>query len=314
MLPLAAAVATLGLLLPSPLEGATGPLAWLGRAAVDQPLLLGIGLYLVFAAVASYWRRRARPEVAVGSGAGSRGFVAAAVALVALSFLVRAAVVEVHRVVGASMAPTLNHGDRIIVDKLAYGLRVPFTGRVLGARRPGRGDVVVFAPGEDARVKRVLGLPGDVIGVRDGAPTINGWTVPSCDAGSFLVVSNGTAARTRLVVEVLEGRAYLALRAPSDGRSVESSRVPAGTVFVLGDDRPSSDDSRGGLGAVPFDALEGRVTRLAFPSARDGRLELSHPFTRLGPVLREGHVDVSKLQARIAECLAHPPASSTPPK
>lgn len=317
VLPLAAAVATLAWLPPSSLEGAMGPLAWLGRASVEEPLLLGIGLYLLFAAVARHWLPRARLEAESGGGAGSRVFVAGAVALVALVWLVRASVVEVHRVVGASMAPTLNTGDRLIVDKRAYGLRVPFSGRVLGARPPSRGDVVVFAAagggGPDARVKRVIGLPGDVVAFDDEmGPTINGWTVPSCDVGPFLLVSNGTPLRARLVVEVLEGRSYLALRSPQEAPRAPF-RVPSGKVFVLGDDRPSSDDSRGVLGAVALDALRGRVRRLAFAAARDGRLDLLRPFTLLGPVLRAGHVDVSKLEARIAACLAHPPATSTPP-
>lgn len=316
VLPFVATLATLVLLVPSRLEGGGGLRAWFARVGADQPLLLGIGLFVTFLAVTRYWLRRAAPD-AQRAGT-SRSFVVVAVGLIAVAWLVRARVAEIHRVEGASMAPTLNQGDRLVVNKLAYGLRVPLVGRVVGARKPARGDVVVFsaadAGGPDARVKRVLGVPGDVIDYRDGVPFINGWPVPSCDAGVFLAVSNGTALRARLVVEVLEGRAYLALRAPSDTAHVEAFRVPPGKVFVLGDDRGASYDSRGALGAVPLESLHGRVTRLAFASARDGRLDLLLPFTRLGPALRAGDVDVSYLEARIAACLEHPPASSTPPQ
>ena len=123
---------------------------------------------------------------------GPRGAVArrrviwglAAIAVAA--FFVRASVVATFRIVGPSMLPTLEIGDRVLVNKLAYGVAPPFSGRRVRARLPKRGDLVVFhangltgAGGPSSVVKRVIGLPGDEIAYVNDSLQINGWRVPT---------------------------------------------------------------------------------------------------------------------------------------
>ncbi len=192
---LAATVVTLRFLVPSGFQaGASGIWPWLARAVERDPLLVGLVLFILFATVAGYWWRQL-----VTSDDGPRAdvpFGRATVAIIALGAVVfgtRARLVEIAPVTGPSMEPTLNPGDRLVVNKLAYGLRLPLSRRSLQAKPPRRGDLIVFpnpdrggGPGEPASiVKRVIGLPGDEVAFVDGSPVINGWVVPSCDVGSF---------------------------------------------------------------------------------------------------------------------------------
>lgn len=324
--------------------GATRVLALLARAEDEHPLILAIALFLWSSEAAKYWLRRLRARFGARAPATPRPFVQATLpgrgtppapghlkfaaglaALAMVALVARAKVAEVYRVVSPSMVPTLNVGDRLLVNKLAYGLRLPFSKRVLRSRPPRRGDLIVFPSegrdgsnaGPKALVKRVIGLPGDEIAFASGSPIINGWVVPSCDAGPFLSAAGNSIVRGRLAVEILDDRAYLTLRAPLDETRFARFKVPPGELFVLGDSRGVSSDSRtwngGRGGGVRIDSVEGRVSRLAIASLQDGRLDLRHPFAGLRPTLRETNVAVAQLERRIAACLAHPPRSSWPP-
>jgi signal peptidase I len=344
LLPAVATFGALRFLIPSRMDaGSTGLFALLARADDEHPLLLAIALFLLLSEVAKYWLRRLRarsgglpttPRPVVEAALTGRGalpargnprFLAWLAALATIAFLARVNVAEIYRVVSPSMVPTLNVGDRLLVNKLAYGLRLPFSKRVLRARPPRRGDLIVFPnQGRDrgsarpsSLVKRVIGLPGDEIAFAGGSPIINGWVVPSCDAGAFLSAAGTSIIRGRLAVEMLDDRAYLTLRTPLDETRFARFKVPPDELFVLGDSRAVSSDSRswngGRGGGVPIDSVEGRVSRLAIARLQDGRLDLRHPFAGLRPNLRETNLDVDQLEHRIAACLAHPPRSSRPP-
>lgn len=97
--------------------------------------------------------------------------------VLAIVLVLRSFIVEPFQIPSASMVPTLEVGDFILVNKFAYGLRLPVVGtKVLDVGEPQRGDVMVFFPPDDKRyfIKRVIGLPGDRIEVRDKQLTING--------------------------------------------------------------------------------------------------------------------------------------------
>ncbi len=165
-----------------------------------------------------------------------------------LFLVVRAFFVEAYRIPSGSMEGTLLVGDFLLVDKLVYGAEVPFTGRHLPAvRRPSYGDVVVFQYPEDLSknfVKRLVGLPGDTIGMRKGVLIRNGraqveryvtHTEPNSDPGG----EEFDWQREFLVSRGAAGSSYHASR-DNWGPLV----VPARHYFMLGDNRDNSLDSR----------------------------------------------------------------------
>jgi signal peptidase I len=186
----------------------------------------------------------------------------------------RSVVIEPFRIPTDSMLPTLRPGDRLFVNKLLYGARLPWTHwRLPALRPPQRGDVVVFradALEERERmfpspwlVKRIVGLPGDRVGVRDGALWINGERAPQWPTGEVWLDGAGTPlAGAR---EALGGHEHAVLDDPGRVAAPFDGVVPAGHYFVLGDNRDHSSDSRS-FGAVDFDAIVGPVAFLYWSS------------------------------------------------
>jgi signal peptidase I len=251
-------------------------------------------------------------------------FSLALVAVALLAFVSRSSIVSTFRVVGPSMLPTLEIGDRVLVDRLAYGVKVPFTQRAFRPRAPQRGDLVVFrangqtdADGPQSIVKRVVGVPGDRVQFQQGSILINDWPVPACDAGPYVAVTGRLTVRGRLVVEYLGDRTYLTIRKPVE-LPFAGYTVRPGEVFVMGDDRGLSSDSRAwseghGTG-VPVDALEGAVRRVLFGARPDGRLDLSRVLAPpLDLRVRMPGVDTTLTDARIKNCLGRRPKVTTPP-
>ena len=177
------------------------------------------------------------------------------VVALALAIVLKTFVVQAFFIPSGSMEPTLDPGDRVLVQKVVYG--------------PDRGDVVVFAdpkgrPGPDRGIvggfvhwlstalgierpehedfiKRVIGLPGETIELRDGKLFVDGIQIPE---------------------PYLEGAA--------DTRDYGPERVPSDALFVLGDNRLNSNDSRFGLGFVPIDKIVGRAFVIVWPPSRVG--------------------------------------------
>lgn len=180
--------------------------------------------------------------------------------------ILRSFVAEPFRIPSNSMMPTLLTGDFILVNKFAYGLRLPVTNdKFVSIGEPERGDVVVFRPPHLPHqdwIKRVIGLPGDTIAYRDNQVFINGEAMPYTSAGIYEGRGNGTEMTgAELLTEGLPGREHQVLertgmpfRDPGEGEWT----VPQGQYFVMGDNRDNSEDSRY-WGFVPDGSLRGRA-------------------------------------------------------
>jgi signal peptidase I len=177
----------------------------------------------------------------------------------------RSALADWNDVPTGSMKPTIEEGDRVVVNKLAYDLKVPFTLiEITKWSDPKRGDIVVlFSPADGVRlVKRVIGLPGDKIELRDNQLFVNGNPAPLKQAGQRDDEEQGTSL---ILEETLNGKTHEVLFAPQIPamRSYGPVVVPPGSYFVMGDNRDNSQDSRY-IGVIERRRIVGKAMAVAF--------------------------------------------------
>jgi signal peptidase I len=174
--------------------------------------------------------------------------------------------VRVYRVKGSSDLPTFRPGDRVVVTRWAFDLRIPYTRIVLISHsRPRRGDVVLYEP-PDAPYpvfKRVVGCPGDRIAVRGSRLEINGVGLQYEPVNAAELRGPGlpTAPGATIAVEIGNGPAHRIIDDPARDHSFGPVEIPQGHYFMLGDNRANSRDSRH-YGPIPRSALLGRVFRI----------------------------------------------------
>lgn len=185
------------------------------------------------------------------------------IVLIVTSF--RSAIADWNDVPTGSMKPTILEGDRIVVNKLAYDLTIPYTRfRLARWASPEQGDIVVLRSPDDGTrlVKRVIGTPGDTIALVANRLVVNGEPVPYLPRR---VAEPGLAARPSLVVvESLPQVRHEVLVSPAGSLAQHFGpiQIPDGHYFVMGDNRDRSLDSRH-FGMVPADAIIGRATAVA---------------------------------------------------
>jgi signal peptidase I len=207
------------------------------------------------------------------------------------------------------------------VNKLTYGFRWSRTAPARRGRAPRRGDVIAFRnptkEGPDTLVKRVVGLPGDRIGMAGGRPIINDWKVPVCDAGTYLYASRDGVLHGRLCVEFLDDQAYLAAYTAIMAPFETTYEVKENEFFVLGDNRSNSVDSRawngGRGGAVALNSIDGRVQAFLTGTARDGSMDFGRVFKQLGTKIHLEGTDTRPLEQGIEACLKNWPSETHPP-
>lgn len=201
---------------------------------------------------------------------------------VLVALLLRSFVVEAFKIPSGSMIPTLAIGDQIFVNKYVYGMRIPFTSiRLVDFSEPSRGDVVVFIcpepPNEDY-IKRVIGVPGDQIEVRRGVVHINGEPVERELKGrsTYWDRDNATGRWYPFEAYTYEERLGDAVFTVIDDVEANPPQadfkpviVPDGHVFVMGDNRDHSYDSRS-WGLVPMSNILGRSLFVWWSWGREG--------------------------------------------
>jgi len=206
-----------------------------------------------------WWRQEARPLLIM--------------AVVLCS--IRSSLADWNDVPSGSMRPTIIEGDRIWVNKLAYDLKVPFTTWHLAEwNNPQRGDIAVFFSPHDGKrlVKRVIGLPGDTVELRNNQLVINGTPVEYQPITEELLRDIPTSQREGRVfaTEELPGQTHAVTGNPAAQapRTFAPIVVPAGEFFMMGDNRDDSFDSRF-WGTVKRKQIVGRATAVVMSLNRD---------------------------------------------
>lgn len=196
--------------------------------------------------------------------------------------LLRTFVFEPFRIPSGSMIPTLLIGDFVVVNKSSYGIWVPYTGlevplmdyyvaviprfEALDLGDPERGDIIVFRYPVDERttfIKRVVAIPGDTISVKRNQVILNGEPQPIDFVSRYEAQAPAPSCRLstqKLYKETLGAVAHEALMSPGIGQLSDHDEVtvPEDMVFVMGDNRDNSEDSRA-WGFVRFDQIKGKA-------------------------------------------------------
>ncbi|MEP1441444.1 MAG: signal peptidase I [Hyphomicrobiales bacterium] len=198
-----------------------------------------------------------------------------------LALVLRTLIVQPFSIPSGSMKGTLLVGDYLFVSKYSYGYSkysvpfsvIPFSGRILESK-PERGDIAVFRLPTDTStdyIKRVIGLPGDTIQMKDGVLHINGTAVKREKVADFNE-ENRSSSVDQYRETLPNGKTFLTLDTVPNAQAdnTQEYKVPEGKYFMMGDNRDNSQDSRfSNVGFVPLENFIGRAEFLFF-SISDG--------------------------------------------
>ncbi len=222
-----------------------------------------------------------------------------------LVFMIRSSVIEAFKIPSGSMIPTLFIGDHIFVNKFAYGLKIPFSDLfgdpiyVVKRDPPKRGDIIVFIYPKDESyyyIKRVVGTPGDTIELRDKVLYVNNQPVPraplpgakSDEILEKLDDPKYTRNNLDLYSETMNSKDHVIMLDKNNflGETFGPITVPPDNLFVMGDNRDFSNDSRF-WGFVPMNKVKGRAEVIwlsLWIDFKDGQLNFRP--ARIGTVLQ----------------------------
>jgi signal peptidase I len=198
--------------------------------------------------------------------AGNKGFLFFLFSML----LVRSAIADWYDVPSGSMYPTLMIGDRVVADRLAYDVKLPFTDVIVKhLADPQRGDIVTFTSPDDGLrlIKRIVGLPGDVVEMRGEELIVNGEKAlysPASDDVSRQIAPDYQGQQLVLTENLLGSHHGIVVMPERMAmRSFGPVTVPDGQYLMLGDNRDASKDSRY-IGFVKRELITGQAKRVAF--------------------------------------------------
>jgi signal peptidase I len=238
---------------------------WFEIALVVLTLLSGI-IWLLDSLL--FAKRRARSAGLLDDGKDPVivDYAKAFFPVLAIVLMLRSFVAEPFRIPSNSMMPTLLTGDFILVNKFAYGLRLPISNtKIIPIGEPKRGDVVVFKPPQHPEqdwIKRIIGLPGDTISYHDNQVSVNGKPFGYARVGDYVGVGSGAEMTgASELTEQIPGRPHSVLeidRLPFVDQGDGEWTVGPGNYFVMGDNRDRSDDGRF-WGELPEQNIRGKA-------------------------------------------------------
>jgi signal peptidase I len=232
-------------------------------------------------------------ELAFARKSSARQYVESIGGVVFVALLFRSLVVQAYQIPSGSMIPTLQVGDHIWVNKLVYGLTIPFTDVKIGEhyRPPRRGEIIVFTHPRDAEkdlIKRVVAVGGDTVEMRDDVVYVNGLATPRAhegalhysdfDEGSDTWFERDAEAWTEHMGEAQFTTLHESTIRLRDFAPVH---VPADSLYVMGDNRDFSNDSRY-WGFVPLNLVRGRAMFVWYSRGQPEGIRLA----RFGHILR----------------------------
>jgi signal peptidase I len=308
-----------------PLRGAK----WFGAAALTvvvlgalaRPLYLVLGLagmWLIFLAPFAVYIAAARDAAKTAPKRSRKvsawlvvaSFVLCSIARAPVAMIVRAFFVEAFKIPSAGDLPTLVIGDHVFVDKLTPRRRAPRRGELITFPSPERPDQIF--------TQRVVALPGDTVQVIAGQLVINGWHVPRCHVGRLRYRDEGNSYDGSLWLEFLGDSSYLTLddEAALFHDDARTWRAAPGEVFVMGDNRDNSYDSRiwfgGEGGGVPLRTVHGLALTVWLSTERGDEGGVN--WTRVGADLTGRQPSPPTGMADdVARCLRERPAGTLGP-
>jgi len=188
-----------------------------------------------------------------------REYIEAFAIAILLALFIRTFVVQAFKIPSGSMKPTLLVGDHLLVNKFIYGIKIPIMDRILiPIKEPKRGDIIVFKwPKDESKdfIKRVIGTEGDVIEIKDDILYVNGEEIHNDYIGEFYDDDNSRAIKLE---ESLGEIKHYILDQAKNHQNFGPITVPSDSVFVMGDNRDNSEDSRY-WGFVTLNKIKGKA-------------------------------------------------------
>jgi signal peptidase I len=189
----------------------------------------------------------------------TREYIEAFAIAIVLALFIRTFVVQAFKIPSGSMKPTLLIGDHLLVNKFIYGIKIPFLDRIIiPVTKPKTGDIVVFKYPEDESkdfIKRVVGVEGDVVEIKNDFLLINGKEVKAGYIGEF---TDDDGSKADELEEALGRAKHHILDQIKSNETKGPWTVPKNSIFVMGDNRDNSQDSRY-WGFVTLNKIKGKA-------------------------------------------------------